>query len=269
MLGNASMPANETIRSRANPLLKRAGAVLSGLEPGTIVLEGDRLVDDALAAGVVLESVLVADDREDRAESLERKGLVVRRVQAALLGRVSALATSPGILALARAPVSVGIESVRLDERALLLVAAGIADPGNLGAVARSAEAFGARALFVTRGSASPWSERALRGSMGSLLRLAVGHGIPAEGLARSLSERGVRQACAATRGGADPMAFDWRGPVALWVGSETGDIPEAARAFEKVTIPMAGEVESLNVAVAASLLLFASGRAAREGRRG
>jgi TrmH family RNA methyltransferase len=166
-------------------------------------------------------------------------------------------------------PPAVDLAKIPLDERALLLVVAGVADPGNLGALARSAEAFGARALLVARGGASPWNEKALRGSMGSLLRLPVGHGTDAEAIARALAARKVRQVSAATRGGEPLESFDWRGPIALWMGSETGALPASARAFERVTIPMAGEVESLNVAVAAALLLHASGRVGPRGRDG
>jgi TrmH family RNA methyltransferase len=255
------MTANETIRSRANPLLKRAGAVLAGLEPGTIALEGDRLVDDALRADVAIEVVFVAEDRAERAEELAKAGKAVRIVERDLLGRVSALKNSPGILALAAEPVGVDLASLALDAKTLLLVVAGVADPGNLGALARSAEAFGARALLVAEGGASPWNDKALRGSMGSLLRIPVGHGLSAQEFAKALAARKVRQVCAATRGGKPLVGFDWKGPIALWVGSETGALPESARGFERVTIPMAGEVESLNVAVAASLLLHASGR--------
>jgi len=263
------MVENETIRSRSNPLLKRAGAVLAGQEIGTIALEGDRLVDDAIAAGVAFETILVAADREERAAALERGGKPVRRVEAGLLARVSDLSTSPGILALAVTPLPIDLGRVPVDERTLFLVVAGVADPGNLGALARSAEAFGARALLVARGGANPWSAKALRGSMGSLLRVPVGHGLGAEEIARALAGRGMRQVFAATRGGAPLGTFDWRGPIALWMGSETGSLPESARAFERVTIPMAGQVESLNVAVAASLLLHASGRVGRDGRGG
>ena len=267
MLERGSMSANETIRSRANPLLKRAGAVLAGQETGTIALEGDRLVDDALAAGVAFDTILVADDREDRAAALERSGKLVRRVESGLLARVSGLSTSPGILGLAVAPLPIDLGRFPVDERTLFLVVAGVADPGTLGALARSAEAFGARALLVARGGANPWSAKALRGSMVSLLRLPVSHGIAVNEIARALAARGVRQVCAATRGGASLRSFDWRGPIALWMGSETGALPESARDFERVTIPMAGQVESLNVAVAASLLLHASGRVAQKER--
>jgi len=253
------MASDEIIRSRANPLLKRAAGVLEGLEPGTIALEGDRLVDDALAAGRTLEAVLVAEDREDRIGELLARGAPVRRVEAELLGRVSKLKTSPGILALVPTPPPLDLARIPLDERSILLVAAGVADPGNLGALARSAEAFGAAALLVARGGASPWNEKALRGSMGSLLRLPVGYDREADALAVALESRRVRNVRAATRGGRDARSFDWKGPIAIWVGSETGSLPARAGTFERVRIPMAGDVESLNGAVAASLLLFAS----------
>jgi len=273
------MSADDIIRSRANPLLKRSAAVLSGNDPGTIALEGDRLLEDALSAGIAPEVVLVAEDRGDRAEELVHRAIPVRIVATDLLDKVSRLKTSPGILALAPAPKPVDVARLALDERSILVVACGIADPGNLGALARSAEAFGAAALLVTRGGASPWSEKALRGSMGSLLRLSVAHGESPDALAPSLERRGVRQVVAATRGGTDARRFDWKGPIALWIGSETGELPERASTFEPVTIAMAGAVESLNVAVAASLLLFASrrdgkpdpekDRPARKGSRG
>ncbi len=261
MLGDDVASANETIRSRANPLLKRAAGVLAGEETATIPLEGDRLIDDALRAGVELEIVLVSEERADRAGELAARGVQVRLVETELLGRVSRLKTSPGILALAPTPAPVDLARLELDESTLLLVASGVADPGNLGALARSAEAFGASAVLVARGGASPWNDKALRGSMGSLLRVPVGFGADPEALAQSLAKRGVRQVGAATRGGQDARAFDWRGPIALWMGSETGALPELAKKFERVTISMSGAVESLNVAVAASLLLYASGR--------
>lgn len=258
------MPPDSTIRSRAHPLIKRVGAVQSGREPGMIVLEGDRLIDDAIGAGHALEAVLVADDRPERAAALERAGQAVKLVDAALMQRISALKTSPGALALCAAPSSVAIGELELPRDALVLVVAGIADPGNLGALARCAEAFGACAMIIARGGASPWNDKALRGSMGSLLHIPVSHGASAEEIAAAFAALGVRQASAATRGGKGPREFDWKGPLALWVTSETGALPSAAKDFEKITIPMTGRVESLNVTVAAGLLLFASGRAGK-----
>ena len=101
---------------------------------------------------------------------------------------------------------------------------------------------------------------------MGSLLRLPVIPASDASELGKRLRDMGVRQVAAATRGGAPWRSFDWSGAVALWVSGETGELPQIDPAPEPVTIPMAGAVESLNVTVAASLLLFAAGRAEGSG---
>lgn len=261
----ASQPDREsraTIRSGQHPLMKRLGAILAGSEREACVLEGDRLIDDALASSFPLEVVLVSSEREDRARDLERRGLRVQRVDGALLAKKSALRNSPGVAAIAGIPPRRSVAELDAGARALVLVIAGLSDPGNLGALARSAEAAGAAALVVVAGSANPWGDKALRGSMGSLLRLPV-VSLPSAGdAARELRARGFRLLAAATRDGKPFTQLDWSGPIALWVGSETGLDPKEMAGFERVTIPMAGAVESLNVTVAASLLLFAAGRA-------
>jgi len=249
------------IRSSSHALLKRAGLVLAGKQPGVLALEGDRLVDDARASGLELEALLVSEEREPRARELEQLGLEVTRVAATLLSKKSGLRTSPGILALCRAPRAPALESLGAGETVLALVVCGVADPGNLGALARSAEAAGASGLVCIGGGVSPWNDKALRGSMGSLLRLPV-FGFDSDAQARdALSRLGFRHVCARVRGGVAPEAADWGGRVALWVGSETGRDAFDAAGFESVTIPMAGRVESLNVTVAASILLYFAGR--------
>ncbi|HTF88346.1 MAG TPA: RNA methyltransferase [Planctomycetota bacterium] len=256
----------ETIRSAQHPLLKRVGAILAGAERDACLLEGDRLIDDALRSNVDFEVILVSTEREDRASELERLGLRVQRVDGALLAKKSALRASPGIAAITKTPRPRAITELGADKDALVLVVAGISDPGNLGALARSAEAAGVRGLIVIAGGASPWGDKALRGSMGSLLRLPVSQSAAASEAAEELRAAGFRLVAAATRGGKSLAGFDWSGRVALWIGSETGLNPREMGSFERVTIPMAGAVESLNVTVAASLLLFAAGRA--EGTR-
>lgn len=252
----------EIVRSAQNPLVLRARAVLAGKEPGTIALQGDRLVDDALAAGIRVEVVMVADDRVERARELVNARVEVRVVDADLLARVGTLATSPGILALAPTPKPRDLATLEIDEGDVVLVVAGVADPGNLGALARAAEAFGAAAFVVVAGGASPWNEKALRGSMGSLLRIPVVLGASAESVGAVLAQRSVRCVRAATRGGIDPRRFSNHGPVALWISGETGDLPTAAAQFDGLTIPMRAGPESLNVTVAASILLYELGRA-------
>ncbi|MDE0914611.1 MAG: RNA methyltransferase [Planctomycetota bacterium] len=259
MLYNRSMCADgQIIRSRSNAGLKRMRAVLAGRERGVLVLEGERLVRDAIRLGCPLEGLFVGDDHPELLDSLGGEGSLV---ESALLQQASGLKTSPGVMALAPVPRALTIDQLNLEGNPLLLVVAGVADPGNLGALARSAEAAGVRALILLSGGTSPWNAKALRGSMGSLLRLPVVIAEDALQVGRELGDRGIRQAVAATRGGEAPASFDWKGPIALWVGSETGTLPDSGRGLEPLTIPMSGEVESLNVTVAASLLLFAAGR--------
>jgi TrmH family RNA methyltransferase len=258
----------EPIRSRSNPLLKRVRAAAAGRGEGEILLEGDRLVDEARRAGLVLGAVLVAEGRVERLAELVRAGLSVRAVADELLAGASALETSPGCLALAPTPPARRLADFSPGHDALLVIAAGIQDPGNLGALARTAEAAGATALGVIGGSCRPWNPKALRGSMGSLLRLPLLDLEPTRASIAALEQRGFRHVCARTRGGTTYEAFDWSGRIALWLTGEGGGLPgELARAsegFAGVSIPMGGAVESLNVTAAAAVLLFAAGRGRR-----
>jgi TrmH family RNA methyltransferase len=253
------------IRSASNPLVKRVRAVARGGDPDRMLLEGDRLVGEALARGLELEALLLAERRADEAARFE--GGPLRVVGDELLDSLSRLTTSPGILAIAEVPASGGPDALPTAADALVVVALGMQDPGNLGALARSAEAAGAGALVVVAGGCRPWNEKALRGSMGSLLRLPVVELTDPCAAWDALVARDVRPVVARTRGGAAPAAVDWSGRVALWVSGETGELPDelAARvdAAQGVTIPMAGDVESLNVTAAAAVLLFAAGRTA------
>ena len=118
------MSTDTPIRSRENPLIKRAAAALSGREKGVLVLEGERLVDEARGAGHALDLVLVAENRPD----LLRRHPGARAVDTQLLERVSGLDTSPGILALGPEPASARLEDFRIDRHFFLLVVAGIAE---------------------------------------------------------------------------------------------------------------------------------------------
>jgi TrmH family RNA methyltransferase len=265
--------AAEPIRSSSNPLLKRVRAAAAGRGADELLLEGDRLVDDARRAGLELDVVLVAEERVERLAELARAGLTVRAVRAELLAAVSALDTAPGCLALARPPRARGLDELPATSDALVAVAAGIQDPGNLGALARTAEAAGARALLVTAGGCRPWNPKALRGSMGSLLRLPWIDLEPRVASVAALTARGFRHVAARTRGGRPYDRFDWSGRIALWLAGETGAFPGELAAeserFEGVTIPMRGAAESLNVTAAAAVLLFAAGRAASAASEG
>ncbi|MEO0650137.1 MAG: TrmH family RNA methyltransferase [Planctomycetota bacterium] len=254
------MASIEPLRSRSNPLVKRFRAVRAGKVEGRVLLEGERLIEDAIASGYELEAVLVdaklAPPIDPDPHGTHR--LATRDV----IGACSDLSSPPNAIAIGVAPPIEGVERLPVGGSSLLLVLADVADPGNLGACARVAEAGGATAVGLAGSGASPRNPKALRGSMGSLLRLPL----VAVRDAAQLAELGWRSVRAATRGGTDFRRHDWTGPTALWLTGETGRA-DVSGPVEDVSIPMAGNAESLNVAVAAALLVFAAGRVSGEPR--
>ncbi len=137
-----------------------------------------------------------------------------------------------------------------------MVIAAGLQDPGNLGTLVRSAEAFGATGMILLPGTVSLWNAKTLRASSGSAFRLPV-VALAADEAFAALRAQGVRIFAAVARDG-DSEA-DLRGPSALLVGNEGSGLPEAwiAQADARVTIPLPGAVESLNAAIAGSVLLY------------
>jgi len=138
-----------------------------------------------------------------------------------------------------------------------------VQDPGNTGAIIRAAEAAGATGVITTAGSADPFGWKALRGSMGSAFRLPHLRGLSIDQALCALEKGGVAVLAAAKDGERRYDEADLRGPVALVVGSEGRGLPPAVleRAAARLRVPLAGPVESLNVGVAAALVLFEAAR--------
>ena len=262
--------AREVVTSRANPVVKRLRALLSGgPADGRMVIEGVKLAAEAAAAGVDVTDCAVAPEILEGPHAalvarLEEKGAAVRVLAAPILGALSGTEASQGLLAVARRPV---FDEKRLFRATpLLAVGIGIQNPGNVGALLRTAEAAGATGAYLAGGCADPFSWKALRGSMGSAFRLPhVVVADAAEVLAR-LAARGVRTVAADAEAGTDYDDADLRQPVAVLVGNEGAGLPAEvlAGASTRVRIPMAAPVESLNVAVAAGVLLFEAARQRR-----
>jgi TrmH family RNA methyltransferase len=261
------MPTDETLRSRANPLYKRLRALKERAGGELCLLDGPRLVLEALAAGLAVVEAVAAPRAEASPAgpaalaALRRREVPVRRMAPELVASLSEVETSQGLLALARRP------SFREDEifdgTPLVLVADGVQNPGNLGGLLRTAEAAGASGAILAAGCADPFSSKALRGSMGSAFRLPHLRGLPIEEALDRLAARGVRALATAADGERRYDEADLRGGVALVVGGEGAGLAAAVRerAAERLRIPLAGPVESLNVGVAAALVLFEAAR--------
>jgi RNA methyltransferase, TrmH family len=144
----------------------------------------------------------------------------------------------------------------------LIVVMAGIQDPGNLGTIVRSAEAFGATGVVSLPGTVSAWNPKAVRASAGSIFRVPLLTADDAEAVAR-LRDAGVKLLATTVLGAQPADLVDLSGSVALLIGNEGNGVPAslAARADGAITIPCPGPVESLNAAVATSVLLYDASR--------
>ena len=259
----------ERITSRTNPVVKefRGAAARSGT---LLLLDGAHLLDEALACGVRVEVVALEERFADGAPgSLARRaaaaGARVLLVSAAVLDAMSPVRTPSGVVALARRP-DVTLNDALETVPQLLLVLAGVQDPGNVGAIVRAGDACGATGIVAGEGSADPFGWKALRGSMGSVFHLPVVTA-PLGEIAGASRQRRVRLVATVPRGGTPLPECDLRGPVAVLLGGEGGGIPDAilSLADAHVTIPMVRPVESLNVATAAAILTYEAMRQRQE----
>jgi RNA methyltransferase, TrmH family len=261
----------KSITSRQNPTVRAFRDLADAPDPAgaRLLLDGVHLVRDAQAAGAAFELVAVEGSRLESdteeaalARSFASRGVEVVSASSAAIAAMSPVTTASRIVAIARRqPVSTA--SIFAAADALVVVVVDVQDPGNLGALIRTAEAGGAGGVLVSGASANPFSWKSLRGSMGSALRVPIASGLRVDDVLREAAAAGARTIATAPRDGRGPDEVEWTGRVALLLGGEgPGLAPAVAAACDqRVTIPMAAAVESLNVAVAAGILIYAARR--------
>jgi TrmH family RNA methyltransferase len=258
-----------SVLSRQNALVRSFRDAARDAAAGRVLLDGAHVIRAALDAERELTVVAVShralsDDHEAAtlAHDLDRAGVDVVAVSDVVLAAISPVRSPSGIAALTLLR-TVAVEEILSEERALVLAAVDVQDPGNLGALVRAAEAGGATGIVVCGSSAHPLAWKALRGSMGSSLRLPIAVATsPGDVLTRA-DLQGLHLVAAVVRRGADPNLVDLSRPVLLVVGGEGAGLSDqvVAACHECVSIPMEAPVESLNVAVAAAVLVYEARR--------
>jgi TrmH family RNA methyltransferase len=212
-----------------------------------VVVEGPRLLTEAVEAGWVVEALFLAAG----AVFETPPGADVFELQEGVLERVGDVDTPQGCIAIVRRALG-----EVPPEATFVVVCAGVSDPGNLGTIVRSAEAAGADAVVVTPGSADAFSPKTIRASAGAVFRIPV--------VESDAPELGLRLIGAVAHGGTDHDAVDFVRPFALVFGNEAKGITPELRLDETVTIRNVGRGESLNVAMAATVLCFEVARQRR-----
>ena len=256
------------VTSRQNTLVKELRKALSQGEPtaeGYLAIEGVRIIEEAIRSGLRFQAVVFSETGSTHAARMLPQ--IGSQVEILLLPDevfVSAVSTeSPqGVAALVKLRPHKLEDLLESTSDSLLVGVAGIQDPGNLGTIIRSAEAFGARAVLLGEKTVSPFNPKTVRGSAGSLFREPLIRVKLGESIVR-LKQQGVRLLATSSHKGKPLHEADFTGAAMIIVGNEGAGVPAEilSLADELVTIPHSPRVESLNAGIATSILLYEAGR--------
>ena len=265
---NESESRLRRVTSRQNLLVKnlRQAFTQDGTSEGAVGVEGVRLVEEAIRSGLRFQAVFFSDAGHVHAARLLPQ--IGSQVEVLLLPDdvfSSAVSTeSPqGVAALVKLrPAKFEDVLEQVGSKPLLLAVAGLQDPGNLGTIIRSAEAFGARAVLLGEKTVSHFNPKAVRASAGSLfreplIRVKLAESIPV------LKQYGVRVVATSSHKGTPLQEADFTGAAMIMIGNEGAGVPQEllSLADERITIPHTERVESLNAGIAASILLYEASR--------
>lgn len=263
------MPVRD-VESKQNARLKELRKALTAAggraegAGGKVGIEGPKMLEEALRAGVDIAAIFVARGDEGLLDALGVASEVeILRLPREVLSSALATETPQPVAALVRRPDWTWANLFHGDERtALILILAGIQDPGNLGTILRSAEAFGASGVVSLPGTVSAWNPKAVRASAGSVFRMP--HRAASENECFEQLREAELRILATTVQGAQPAdQVDMANSVALIIGNEGNGVSDEllAKADSRITIPCPGPVESLNAAMAATVLLYEAAR--------
>lgn len=254
------------VTSRDNPIFKRIRLVASQRRrspQGLVLAEGIRCLEEAVAAGRIIEAVLYSADfgsgRREAAllATLGRKRVNLFHTSDRLLRSVSSVITPQNVLALVYVPI-VSLSEWPFVPRPLIVCACGVQDPGNLGTLIRTAAAAGADLLCTVPGTVSARNPKTVRASAGAFFRLPVAEHVDLAEILSYCRARSVPPYLADARGSKLYTELDYLRGCAIFLGNEGRGLadPLAVEA-ESIRIPMAPGVESLNVGIAGALVLF------------
>jgi RNA methyltransferase, TrmH family len=238
-------------------------------DEGAFVVEGTNVLEAALDGQADIEAVFAAPEAEAHCPALldraARRGIIVHRLDPGVLERVAGTVTPQPVLAVARRrpPALADVVAGGGAEPKLMVVGVDVRDPGNGGTLIRSAEAAGAHGVIFCRGSVDVTNPKTVRATAGALFHVPVVEGCDPQEVLGVLGDLGLKRIAAVAHDGERPDRVDLSGPVALIFGNEAAGLPAAVLdgVDARVTIPMPGRSESLNLGMAASILLYEARR--------
>ena len=269
------------VEGRHNPLVKQLRQAFSRAEltaSGDCAIEGLRILEEAIRSGLRFSAVFLRESAQDWAERLlPQLGAQVETLLLPdkLFDSLVPSESPQGVAALVRLK-EFSLDDVMEKERLQIgpiVVLAGLQDPGNLGTILRSSEAFGSAGVILGEGTVSPFNSKVIRASAGSVFRLPVIHGqshargkssaAKLEEVSDRLQAKGVRLIATSSHKGTPLDQADLKSAVAIFFGNEGAGLPREvmSKMDEVIAIPHTAQVESLNAGVAASIVLYEAAR--------
>ena len=254
------------IESKDNPLIRRlsrlAGERKFRRTQGEMVCEGEKMLREALTSGVAVREVVVGETRQfdpDLLARAEAQGARLTEVPESLLARLSNVETPQGLVFVCDQPV---FTLERLSQARRLLVLDGLQDPGNLGTILRTADAFALDGIVLCEGCVDPVSPQVVRATMGAIFRIPIVMA-KLEETAQWLAQRDIPLYATALREDSVPLTAVSLQRAAVIIGNEGRGVSERGLALseKQLIIPMAGRAESLNASIAASIVMYEMSR--------
>jgi TrmH family RNA methyltransferase len=253
------------ITSRQNRRLVYARRVRDGHEPSLLFIEGKRLAAEALGSELRMTECFFTPDlaTSELVRAAAAKGAIMSEVSPAAMRSISAVDHSQGIALIAERSAGTVDSFAISGPIPLFIYLSEINNPSNLGAVVRSAEAAGASGIFISEGSADAFSPKSLRASMGSAFRMTITEGAALDDVIDHAEKEGITALALDITAKERYLDIDWTKPHLLIVGSEAHGLSEdqLQKVGRTISIPMNNPVESLNLSVAAGIVLFEAKR--------
>jgi RNA methyltransferase, TrmH family len=258
----------ETISSAANPLVKRMRLLADRRHrrrEGAFLVEGIQPVWRAVEAGWEVEALVVSPDllagsrqAAEMVAAQEARGVRVARLTGDLFTRLSDREGPAGLAAIVRGRQA-GLDDLVVGAGSVFVALHRIGNPGNLGTIIRTVDAAGGAGVILIGDATDPTAPAAVKASMGSLFAVDVAHVGGGDAFLRWSAARGIQVVATSGRAGADHWSAGYRPPLVILLGSEGDGLPAGLLdgAGLRVRIPMTGTAESLNVAVAAGVMLY------------
>ncbi len=245
------------IQSSSNPRIQKVKKISRKRQASVFLVEGKKLLLEATHAGLKCEEIYVTPENwaqeKHWLEPLEEGGTSIYLVSPGILKSISDVETPQGILGLVQKPAAGTLPPIA--KLALLLIS--VRDPGNFGAILRTAEASGCEWVGYSSDCVDPYLSKVVRASMGSLFRVSLSEIKEPSSFLEHQLPRSVHVYGLVTRQGRSLLEWKPVFPLIVCIGSESRGLPEDLPLSGKLSIPMKGQVESLNAAVAAAICLY------------